>query len=335
CLAIVDGDHDRADAAAEPIEKVAWKKLYQYRLALEERWRSGEPTIRPAFPYLGGLVIAIHADYVVMKSKRFFRILKRLDGSYVEIPNANNAGVWCADVDADATVIVTGSLDQAVRLWDAATCKCTLVLEGHRSPVVRVRFIGDYIFSRSSTETRLWNRNSGALLHNFDNATGEFKDWNASAVGIFSLSRDGTVKLWNLETGMCDRILVEGGGPNPVLELAKLHTWGTRFAVESMAPARHFCVYDTQTRALVSTLPPPGSYGYATDPDGAPFVKRLGHGKGFEVWDLESGRKLRDFQVHGELNVAVGRNEICYVDNYRVEWMEMNFGLGIPYSNEF
>ncbi|KAI9327664.1 hypothetical protein DFJ73DRAFT_863267, partial [Zopfochytrium polystomum] len=228
-------------------------------------------------------------------SPRFFRILKRLDGSYVEIPNANNAGVWCADVDADATVIVTGSLDQA----------CTLVLEGHRSPVVRVRFIGDYIFSRSSTETRLWNRNSGALLHNFDNATGEFKDWNASA-------------LWNLETGMCDRILVEGGGPNPVLELAKLHTWGTRFAVESMAPARHFCVYDTQTRALVSTLPPPGSY--------APFVKRL---------DLESGRKLRDFQVHGELNVAVGRNEICYVDNYRVEWMEMNLGLGIPYSNEF
>ncbi|KAI9324765.1 hypothetical protein DFJ73DRAFT_871633 [Zopfochytrium polystomum] len=218
----------------------------------------------------------------------------------VEIPNANNAGVWCADVDADATVIVTGSLDQAVRLWMQRRASAPSSWRVNRSPVEQ------HLKRDCGIETR------GALLHNFDNATESLR-----------LERE---RSWHFphfpETARNVRPHFGGGWwPNPVLELAKLHTWGTRFAVESMAPARHFCVYDTQTRALVSTLPPPGS-GW-------------GMGKDSKFGTLNRGESFSDFQVHGELNVAVGRNEICYVDNYRVEWMEMNFGLGIPYSNEF
>ena len=42
-----------------------------------------------------------------------------------------SGSVWSVALSADASMIVSGSFDKTVRIWNAATGECVRVLEGH------------------------------------------------------------------------------------------------------------------------------------------------------------------------------------------------------------
>ena len=69
-------------------------------------------------------------------------------------------------MDMDDRLIVTGSKDQTVRLWDKKTGECKGVLKGHKDWIKDVKIRGDYILSVASNHTfYVWDRHSGREIY--------------------------------------------------------------------------------------------------------------------------------------------------------------------------
>ncbi len=82
----------------------------------------------------------------------------------------HGAGVLDAIFSADGRYILTGSRDNAVRLWDAQTGQLVRQFVGHTNIVQRVTFSpdGSYILSASQDKTaRLWDRATGKQVRVF------------------------------------------------------------------------------------------------------------------------------------------------------------------------
>jgi WD40 repeat protein len=76
----------------------------------------------------------------------------------------------------DGKQVVSGSSDQTVRLWDAATGAALQTLEGHSSPVSSVAFSpdGKQVVSGSYRDqtVRLWDAATGAALQTLEGHSG-------------------------------------------------------------------------------------------------------------------------------------------------------------------
>ncbi|PVH69315.1 HET-D [Cadophora sp. DSE1049] len=121
--------------------------------------------------------------------------------------------------------VVSGSDDQTVRLWDAATGALQQTLEGHASRVMSVAFSpdgkqgvrsvafspdGKQVVSGSTDETvRLWDTATGALQQTLKGHS----DWVRSVAfspdgrQVVSGSDDETVRLWDAATGALQQTL--------------------------------------------------------------------------------------------------------------------------------
>ncbi|NJS09874.1 MAG: hypothetical protein HC789_05555, partial [Microcoleus sp. CSU_2_2] len=71
---------------------------------------------------------------------------------------------------SSSEIVVSGSVDGTVRLWDISTGECLKILQGHTSRINYVAF-----------------SSNGKI--------------------IAACSRDGTIRLWDFETGECLKIL--------------------------------------------------------------------------------------------------------------------------------
>ena len=86
----------------------------------------------------------------------------------------------------DGTQVVSGSYDETVRLWDAATGTALQTLEGHSSWITSVAFSpdGTQVVSGSADKTvRLWDAATGAALQTLEG--------HSSAVWSVAFSPDG------------------------------------------------------------------------------------------------------------------------------------------------
>ena len=81
-----------------------------------------------------------------------------------EPSKAQRYKVYCVAFDPTGQRIATGSEDQEIRLWDAATGAPSAVLQGHTGPVYGVAYSPDgrLLASAGGDETvRLWNPRTG------------------------------------------------------------------------------------------------------------------------------------------------------------------------------
>ena len=74
--------------------------------------------------------------------------------------------VTCVCFSADNLLIVSGSLDCTIRIWDLRSCTCTAVLTGFTQPVSHVVIDGSRIISQSNKENLeiVWDLSSGMLV---------------------------------------------------------------------------------------------------------------------------------------------------------------------------
>ena len=109
---------------------------------------------------------------------------------------------------ADGSRLFSGSYDNTIKVWNAATGACVQTLRGHAYAVrsVCLSADGSRLFSGSADSTiKVWDAATGACLQTLRGHAGSVCSVCASADGsrLFSGSEDETIKAWDAATGAC------------------------------------------------------------------------------------------------------------------------------------
>jgi len=222
----------------------------------------------------------------------------RLYESYFEnheriVLGRHTGSVLSAAFSSDGQRIVTGSTDQTLRLWNAATGQESLLVQGHQGPVTGVALSpkGDFVVSGSGdTTARISETTSGRLLHELKGHTGEILDVAISADGkrVATASDDGTAAVWSSESG--ERLAVLSGHAGPVNSVAITRDGTTVVTGSSDATA---IIWDVASRQPRHSLKEHALLvrAVAFSADGRRVVTGS-EDKTIRIWDAATGRQL-------------------------------------------
>eukprot|EP00535_Pseudo-nitzschia_heimii_P005818 CAMPEP_0197175322 /NCGR_PEP_ID=MMETSP1423-20130617/1573_1 /TAXON_ID=476441 /ORGANISM="Pseudo-nitzschia heimii, Strain UNC1101" /LENGTH=440 /DNA_ID=CAMNT_0042624445 /DNA_START=274 /DNA_END=1596 /DNA_ORIENTATION=+ len=161
------------------------------------------------------------------------RLLPRLPCSHTLA--GHSAPVTCLKVHPVFTVVVSGSEDGSIKVWDNESGEYMRSLKGHTNTVNSLAFTptGNYLASCSNDlSIKLWDfttYNCVRTLRGHDHTISSIvflplqniipsasEDSStgmdvaaANAKHLLSASRDHTVKLWDMETGFCDHTFTD------------------------------------------------------------------------------------------------------------------------------
>ena len=116
---------------------------------------------------------------------------------------ATRAPVYSAAFSTDATRVVTASVDKTARVWDAASGKLIVSLEGHECPVYSAAFSTDAtrVVTASDDKTaRVWDAASGKLILRLDGHAVSVNTaaFSTDATRVVTASDDKTARVWDV-----------------------------------------------------------------------------------------------------------------------------------------
>ena len=241
----------------------------------------------------------------------------------------HEGGVLSVDINLDGKIIVSGSYDETVRIWDGESGECLRVLKGHEISVNSVGVSGDgkRIVSGGRDKTiRMWDGETGECLKVIIGA--EILDNSLFLSGdgrrIVALSNDKNLRIWDAESGDCLKVLegladlalsadgkriVTAGNENTVrilnaesgecLKVLKGHEDDV-FSVAVSADGRRIAssskdntvrIWDGESGQCLKVLS--GLVCGALSADGRKIILKS-NDNSIWVWDGESGECLRD-----------------------------------------
>ncbi len=194
--------------------------------------------------------------------------------------------------------LASGSSDNTIKIWDAASRQVIHTLRGHTNGVNSVSWSpdGNRLASASSDNTvKVWDAASGQVtctLHGHTSAV-QSVAWSPDGKRLASGSWDNTVKLWDAASGQNIRTLL--GRTNGVNSVA----WspdGIRLASSSGDTVK---VWDVDSGTNIQTLTGHSFlvYSVSWSPDG----KRLASGSFDEtvkIWDAHDGTNIHTLRGH-------------------------------------
>lgn len=280
--------HCEAPADGWPPEGPPWSR--PVLAPLLERWRAEKERRKPGFAWLRSLRPPdVH-----------------LGTPHRAVFRGHEAKVGGVAVSADGRVIVSGSDDRTVRVWDATGGQPIALLRGHEGPVNAVACSADgrVILSGSDDRTvRAWDAEAGqvrAILHGH---TAEVTGVAVSPGGrlVVSGSNDTTVRLWS-PSGWAEAAVL-AGHRDKVTSVA-VSSDGRRVASGSFD--KTVIVWDTDSGKPVATLR--GHDGVVTSvafsPDGRRVVSG-GTDRTVRIWEAESGRLREAISGHTDRVTSV------------------------------
>lgn len=143
-----------------------WKHVYSERLMVERNWRSNNYKLR---------VLSGHTD-----------------------------GVMCVQFCDGSNILMTGSYDKTVRIWNLETGELIRVLTGHTRCVRALQFDEAKLVTGSMDQTlKIWNWQTGKCIRTLEGHTGGVLSLHFNSRLMASGSTDCTVRVWNFSIGEC------------------------------------------------------------------------------------------------------------------------------------
>ncbi|NES80772.1 MAG: peptidase C14 [Moorea sp. SIO2B7] len=215
----------------------------------------------------------------------------------------------------DGKQILSGSLDNTVRLWDTDSGQLIHTLKGHTSIVTEIAFSrdGKQILSGSWDNTvRLWDTDSGQLIHTLKGHTSIVTEIAFSRDGkqILSGSRDKTVRLWDTDSGQ-------------LIHQLEVHTSivtaiaFSRDGKQILSGSKDNTVrlWDTDSGQLIHQLKghTDNVYAIAFSPDGKQIFSGS-RDNTLRLWDTDSGQLIHQLEGHtdGVTDIAFGVTDIAF-----------------------
>ncbi|MGL5836041.1 MAG: protein kinase domain-containing protein [Waterburya sp.] len=194
-------------------------------------------------------------------------------------------------ISPDGKTIVSGSMDDTIKIWDLATGELQSTLTGHKNIVnsVAISPDGKTIVSGSWDHTiKIWDLATGELQSTL---TGHKNMVNSVAISpdgktIVSGEVFNTIKIWDFATRELQSTLT---GHEASVESVAISADGKTIVSSSLD--KTIKIWDKETRKLQSTLTGENDdyiNSVAISPDGKTIVSVSGQDS-IEIWDRETG----------------------------------------------
>ncbi|KAF8430118.1 E3 ubiquitin ligase complex SCF subunit sconB [Tirmania nivea] len=186
-----------------------WKDVYSERYKVESNWRRGRCTTR--------------------------------------IFKGHSNGINC--LQFDDTILVTGSYDTTIKIWDIETGKEIRTLTGHTLGVRALQFDDSKLISGSMDNTlKIWNYRTGKCLNTLPGHTEGVISLHFDSSLLVSGSVDKTIKVWNFCRGSCITLRGHKDWVNSV----KLHSPSR--TILSASDDMTVKIWDLDTNTCIRTL---------------------------------------------------------------------------------
>jgi RNA polymerase sigma factor (sigma-70 family) len=195
----------------------------------------------------------------------------------------------------DGKLLATGSWDNTVLIWDAATGRLIRAIHPQDGWIWGVAFSPDSQFlvtagDHRSKRLRLWNVATGKSVRSFEGHTNAIRDLSYSPDGktIASAAHDGTVRIWDAATG--NELRQFAGGDGPQLRSVAYSPDGKRLATTDTGARVHLWEADSGKAAGSLSADQGGLVSAAWSKDGTRVVAGSEDGTVY-MWDVASGKQ--------------------------------------------
>jgi len=197
----------------------------------------------------------------------------------------------------DGKVMVSGSLDKSIKLWNAGSGRLLRTLTGHSGVVSSVAFSPDgrtTVSGSSEGILRFWDVASGRLLRTLNGHSDEILSIAFSPDGetAVSGSLEGTIKFWHAASGNLLRTLnAHTGGVYSIAFSPDGQTIASRGRLDIK-------IWEVASDSLLHTLE--GHSDRVTSisfsPDGSTLVSGS-RDRTIKLWDVGNGQLIRTFEA--------------------------------------
>ncbi|KAH7254962.1 hypothetical protein MRS44_016385 [Fusarium solani] len=135
----------------------------------------------------------------------------------LRVLEGHQAPVNAVAFSLDSSILVSASLDRAVRVWNWDTGECIYELKGTRAPICATALSPDAEVVAAAAINgiiRIWSLATGACVHELMADNGEISSMAFSADSRFlsAVSSDMAIYSWSRDTGACVQELMPPGG---------------------------------------------------------------------------------------------------------------------------
>jgi len=213
--------------------------------------------------------------------------------AYSNIPKmaltGHKGSVITTSYSPDGKYIVSSSSDYAIKIWEVETGICKKQIQGGK--YAEFSPDGKYIVSASVEDVHIRDIKTGKILKTLKGHTMIHSiSFSPKGKHVMSISTDGNIKIWDVETGICTRErdgYVNSGNFSPDGRYIVYTAFNT-ILLWNLDTNEVLRTFEGHTK-LVNTA----SFSH----DGR-YIVSASDDRSIKLWDVESGKLLRTYEGH-------------------------------------